>query len=231
MSEQIIDLGAQHTSLQKTRSGLATASLICSLIICCPVATLVGVILGIVALLKMRGSQMTGRGLAWAGIIVGVLATVFSTLFIVFAANAAMSVLDETPKAVTTALKAGISGDVQSFRSEFAHDAVSANDKEVSAFIATLTSRYGTFDEAVIDMQAMQVGQQSSNDQAEIPLQLVFETKTIPATVTILIQPNKENLLTIEIRLQCLLVHDSDKGDVAFPQASQCGSAIPANEE
>ena len=92
MSEQIIDLGDECTISQKKRSGLATASFICSLIFCCPVVTLVGVILGIVAILQIRGSQMTGRGLAWAGIIIGVITTALSTLFLVFAAIGALSV-------------------------------------------------------------------------------------------------------------------------------------------
>ena len=231
MSEQIIDLGDECTISQKKRSGLATASFICSLIFCCPVVTLVGVILGIVAILQIRGSQMTGCGLAWAGIIIGVITTALSTLFLVFAANAALSVLEQTPQTVTAALKAGFSGDIEGFRAEFSHDAVSANDEELATFIETLTSRYGTFDEAVIDMQPMQGEQKSSAGQAELPMQLVFETKTISTTVVILIQPDQTDYLNIDVQIQCLFISDLDKGDLAFPLASECGSKIPAHEE
>lgn len=228
MSEQIIDLGEQQTTLEKKRSGVATASLICSLIICCPLVTLVGVILGIVALFRIRGSQMTGRGLAWSGIVIGVVTTTLTTLFIVIAANAVFKILEQTPKLVTTAIESGVHGDLEGFRSEFSLGAVAANDAEVSAFISELASRYGTFDEAVIDMAAMQ-GRESSNQQAEIPLQLVFETKTVPSTVVIVIGQSEETWL--DVKIQCLLIHDSEKGDLAFPLASQCGTAIPANEE
>ena len=55
LPEQIIDLDEQNRISDKQRCGMATASLICSLILCCPIVTLVGVILGIVALIKIRG--------------------------------------------------------------------------------------------------------------------------------------------------------------------------------
>jgi len=229
MSEQIIDLGEQNTVPQQKRSGLATASIICSVMICCPIVTLVGVILGIVALLRIRGSQKAGRGLAWAGIIIGLVTTTLSSLLIAFVANAAFEVLEQTPKLVTTAIESGINGDIEAFRTEFSFDAVSANDEEVTTFIETITSRYGTFDEAVIDMQAMQGGQQSSKEQAEIPLQLVFETQTISSTVVIDIAQGKESW--VDVKIQCLLIHDSEKGDLAFPFASQCGTTIQADEE
>ncbi len=229
MSEQIIDLGEQKTVNQQKRSGLATASLICSLIVCCPVVTLIGVILGIVALLQMRGKQIAGRGFALAGIVIGIVTTVLTSLGIAFLVHAAMEVLDQTPKLVTTAIQSGIQGDTEAFRAEFSYDAVAANDEEVTSFIATLTSRYGKFDEAVIDMRAMQGGQQSSEGQAEMPLQLVFETQTISSTVVIDIAKGKESW--VDVKIQCLLIHDSEKGDLAFPFASQCGTTIQADEE
>jgi hypothetical protein len=228
MSEQIIDLGEQKTVNQQKRSGLATVSLICSLIVCCPIVTLIGVILGIVALVQMRGKQIAGRGLALAGIIIGIVTTVLISLGIAFLVNAAMEVLDQTPKLVTTAIQSGIQGDMEAFRAEFTYDAAAANDEEVTSFIATLTSRYGKFDEAVVDIAAIQGGNESSNAQAEIPLQLVFETQTISSTVVIDIAQGEESW--IDIKIQCLLIHDSDNGDLAFPLASQCGASIRVDE-
>ena len=229
MSEQIIDLGEQNTSTQQKRSGLATASLICSLIVCCPIVTIVGVILGIVALFRIRSSGMTGRGLAWSGIIIGLLTTIVSSLIIAFIASAAMEVLDQTPKLVTTAIQSGIDGDVEAFRAEFSFEAASAQDEEVATFIETLTSRYGTFDEAVIDMAAMQGSQESSNGQAELPMQLVFETQSVSSTVVIDIGQSEESW--IDVKIQCLSIHDSEKGDLAFPIASQCGTTIQTDDQ
>jgi hypothetical protein len=225
MNEQILDHGDNNTVNQQKRSGMATASLICSLILCCPIVTLVGVILGIVALLRIRSSNLSGKGLAWGGIIIGVVATTLSSLFIAFAVNMAFDILEQTQTSVTGALESGIQGDIAGFREEFSAGAISGSDEEIKIFVDTLTSRYGNFDKAVIDMEAMQDGQQSSGDQAEMPMQLVFETKTVSSTVLILFVPGGDSFLDIQI--QCLLIHDPENGELAFPIASQCGSAIP----
>lgn len=224
MTEQIIDLDEQNRISDKPRCGMATASLICSLILCCPIVTLVGVILGIVALLKIRGSAMSGRGLAWAGIIIGILTTTLTTLFMIIAINIGLGVLEQTPESVTTAIKAGITGDIEKFRMEFTHDAVAASDDEITSFLETITTRYGVFDKAVIDMATMQAGQQPSGDEPELPIQLVFETKTISAIVVFTVAKGTDSL--IDVQIQCLLIRDPENGDVAFPLASQCGSSV-----
>ena len=56
------------------RSGLATAALISSLIVCCPIATIVGPILGIISLATLKGRS--GKGFAWTAIVVGLISTV-----------------------------------------------------------------------------------------------------------------------------------------------------------
>ena len=230
MTEHIVDLGDTTGSGKKQRSGLATASLICSLIFCCPVITFIGVILGIVALLKLRGSEIAGRGLAWAGIFIGALTTLFSILVIMFVLKAAMNIMEQTPKIVTQAIEAGIAGEIELFREEFVSGAVAASDEEIATFVQTLTSRYGTFDEAVFDIAAAQSGSPFSGDEPELPLQLVFETKTVSATVVILVMPKGDPLF--EVQIQCLRITDVQNGDIAFPLKSQCGLAIsPTTDE
>ena len=56
-------------------SGLAIGSLVCGLIMCVPPASLAGIVLGIVALTQIGNpaNRLTGRGLAIAGIITGVI--------------------------------------------------------------------------------------------------------------------------------------------------------------
>jgi hypothetical protein len=226
MTEQIIDLGEQNRISDKPRCGMATASLICSLVLCCPIVTLVGVILGIVALMKIRGSAMSGRGLAWAGIIVGILTTTLTTLFLIISIKVGLGVLEQTPESVTTAIKAGITGDIEKFRMEFTHDAIAASNDEITTFLETISTRYGVFDEAVIDMATIQAGQQptAGGPEPELPIQLVFETKTISAIAVFTVAEGTESL--IDVQIQCLLIHDPENGDIAFPLASQCGSSV-----
>jgi hypothetical protein len=210
MVEQIIDLGEQSSQTKRQRSGMATASLICALILCCPIVTLIGVILGIVALLRMRGKGLTGRGLAWAGIIIGLVVTVLSSLFLYVATNV------------------GIAGDMESFRSEFTHGAIGASDEEITSFVEILTERFGVFDQAVIDMATIQSAQQPLSNEPELPIQLVFETKTVSAIAVFTIVEGTETL--IDIQIQCLSIHDPDNGDIAFPLASLCSSSVSESE-
>ncbi|GAF92052.1 unnamed protein product, partial [marine sediment metagenome] len=57
-------------------SGLATAALVCSLIFCCPGLGLIGLLLGLAALPDTRRPGVGGRGLAVAGILIGLLVTI-----------------------------------------------------------------------------------------------------------------------------------------------------------
>ena len=69
-------------------NGLAIASLVCSLIgwVVCPfVAEIVGVILGFVALGQIKQTGEGGRGLAFAGIIIGGIAIALGVLVLILA--------------------------------------------------------------------------------------------------------------------------------------------------
>ena len=57
-------------------SGLAISSLVCSLIFCCPLTTIIGPILGLIAFVSIGSKpNLRGKGLALTGIILGVLMT------------------------------------------------------------------------------------------------------------------------------------------------------------
>ncbi len=64
-------------------SGLAIASLVLGLLFCVPFASLVGLILGIVALnqIKNSGGAIQGRGMAIAGIVLGAISMAIGILY------------------------------------------------------------------------------------------------------------------------------------------------------
>lgn len=64
---------------------MAIASLVCSLAspLCCSVLSLVGIILGVVALNQIKQTGEQGRGLALAGIIIGVALVVLTAIALV----------------------------------------------------------------------------------------------------------------------------------------------------
>ncbi len=63
---------AQYDTTPQKRSGLAVASLVCSLIFFCPLTTLLGPLLGLIALATMGGDPpKRGKGMAATGIVLG----------------------------------------------------------------------------------------------------------------------------------------------------------------
>ena len=124
-------------------SGLAITSLVCSLIFCCPVTTVIGVILGLIAVVTIGGNPMRkGKGLAAAGIIIGLLATCLQVWGGFRIYETMMKPVLDGPKYV---LEAGNAGDVSGFKAGFHGPGAAATDAEATAFIAELQQRYGAF--------------------------------------------------------------------------------------
>lgn len=68
--------GFQPTGQQPSTSGMAIASLVCSLagLLICGVPAVLGVIFGFVGLSQTKNGARNGRGLAIAGLVVGIIA-------------------------------------------------------------------------------------------------------------------------------------------------------------
>lgn len=122
-------------------SGLAIGSFLCAIFICCPIATVIAPVLGIVALIGIgrQGGAQRGRGFAIAGILIGAAVTVLWVIVAVwmFSLAARITTLPQTM------LIAGQSGDLSAFRNEFDGAATRAGDDEVRSFFDELTARYG----------------------------------------------------------------------------------------
>jgi len=86
-------------------SGLAIASLICGIVGCTGIGAIAGLILGFVALSKIKnsGGQMTGRGLAIAGIVISVFMMLVFAVFVVMGLFTALAM----PRAVRATHQVG----------------------------------------------------------------------------------------------------------------------------
>jgi uncharacterized membrane protein len=73
--------------VQKQTNGLAIASLVCSLVgIVVSIAPIIGAILGFIALqqIKKEPHRYEGKGMAMAGMIIGIVLVSLRTLFFIF---------------------------------------------------------------------------------------------------------------------------------------------------
>lgn len=70
-------------------NNLAVASLVCSVVgLCCGVGSIVGIVLGVIAMNQIKQTGQAGHGLALAGVIVGAASLVLSvTGYLVYFSN------------------------------------------------------------------------------------------------------------------------------------------------
>lgn len=128
-------------------SALAVTSLVLSLICCIPGLGILGAGLGVGALIGIGGSngRVGGRGLAVAGIIVGVLVSL-AWLGVVLSAQQFMGqasqVLYGTTHSMMTEIEAG---DFNAARNRMVGPAANATDEQFEAFRDGYRSAYGSF--------------------------------------------------------------------------------------
>ncbi len=210
---------------QTQRSGLATIAMVCSFIICCPITTIVGPILGVIALLTLRGKpQLTGKGFAWTAIVVGLISTILWVGAGLFFGRMALKFIEQAGEVTTTTIQAGFDKDYTTFRAGLSQSSSDVTDEEIDQFITELESRYGTFDSAVMNMEEQQQGIKPTANEAPLPIRLLFETTDVPADVLMEVIPSGG--FEFEFKLGCIRINDAKLGDLIFPKDSDCDSTV-----
>lgn len=159
-------------------SGAAVASLVSSLILCCPVTTVVGLILGVIGFFMTGHGKRRGRGLAIAGFVIGAVTTAAWVIGGTWVWNAGMKVVLSGPDLV---MKAGVAGDDEEARSYFAagHE---PSAEEIAAFVKEAEGRYGAFISAEIKDDGNSV--QPGGDVFDLPYVFRFKDEQRDASVT-----------------------------------------------
>jgi hypothetical protein len=204
------------------RSVLATVALVCSLIICCPLTTFVGPILGTIALIKHK--ERTGKGFAWTSIIVGIIATAIWVAGGLFAGKMAMRFIEQVGEVTTTTIQAGYDGDYATFRKGLARSSLDVSDEEIGLFIEELRSRYGLFDSAIMNFEEQDQTLKPSANKTPMPIRLIFETTDISADVLMEVVPISG--FEFDLEVSCIRINDSKNGDIVFPKDSTCDPSI-----
>jgi hypothetical protein len=211
-----------ETDVQE-RSGLATTSLICSLIICCPIATIVGPILGLIALIKMKAKpQISGRGFAWSGIIIGVVSTIVWVGIGAFVTKMGLDFLEKVATLSTETIQAGYEGDYQKFRGNLTRSSSSVTDEEIKSFIDTLQTRYGKFDSSILNMQDQNYSSEASESAEVIPVRFIFETND--ASGLLFLEITSGTWFDYEMHISKITIFDSKDGNIEFPNNSEDSS-------
>lgn len=206
-------------------SGLAVGSLVSSLICCLPVTTILGVLLGIAAVFSINANPARkGKGLAAAGIILGILFTGVQIAMIPLGTKAYHFIVDYSEfvqSGPTAALEAGFNGDAAAFRSHFFGAGATVSDAEATRFIDEMRSRYGGFVSASLDPQKNQAQPGFGQTAIKMVYVVEFENQSTEADVGLVFadQTTGEFLKKLEV----ITIVDAEGGDLTYPPPSDTG--------
>lgn len=197
-------------------SGLAVASLVCSLIFCCPITTILAPVLGLAAIVSIGNNPTRrGKGLALAGILLGIIFTAGQAWAYFKLYKVGMEFMQVVMTGPRDALNKGFSGDIAGFRASFIGPGATAPDDQAKAFLDELTKRYGTFQTSAFDESAGGPRQQTGQPAIPFPYVLTFSGGTVNAEAEIVFFD--EATQTFAKKLGYILIKDPDQGNLRFP--------------
>lgn len=202
----------------KKTSGLAITSLIFSLIVCCPVATIIGPLLGLGALVQIgRNPALKGRGLAFAAIIMGVVFTLAQG----WGGYQMWQVMKPVLEGPNAALTAGFAGDTAALKAEFHGAGATASDAEVTAFIGELRKRYGAYQSCRHDQTAAGPTGAYGDPVIPFPYILTFDNGEVHAEAEYVFA--EQGIGWIK-KWGSITVFDPDLGDLTYPPSGDDGN-------
>ena len=220
--------GMEAPAGETKMSGMAVMGLICSLVFCCPVVSILGPLLGAGAMVRIGGNPaLRGRGVAIAAIVIGIATTGlggagYYKLYDVVAKMQAA--IEEVPDQAFTA---GASGDYAAFHDGmYPGPGVVFGDDEAAAFFTEFERRYGA--PTSVALNATQQASPSPMGTPSIPLNYTIYTESgqsVPAVITIVIADEVTGELWIN-RMGEIRISDSDNGDLIYPPT---GTSAPAD--
>lgn len=203
---------------QPSYSRLALVSVLCSLCICLPPVVALGPILSVWALFDIRRYPgKRGTSLAMVALVGGTVLTAGYAFGAVWWNSNIREPMLHGPQA---ALRAAAVGELDAYRSEFFGEGALASDKEVQRFVDELRGRYGNFIASEqAQVQSTASGPSTNSMKPQIPYELRFERRTVPAIAEfILIEQGHRGLVG---KFGWLRVQDSELGDIFFPASAR----------
>jgi len=195
-------------------SALAITSLVCSLICCLPITTVLGVILGLFALMSIGSNPMKkGKGIAIAGIILGIVFTAGQAYF-VFTLYTGFAVFKDAPY---HAISPGFQGDYAGMRANFGAAGRTATDEQAQAFIEELRSRYGELNGATIDFSQYSNMQQPAPGTTAMTLPWILNFDNGPMDAELTFSGDDQVPGSNSIIFRDITILDASDGDITFP--------------
>ncbi len=208
-----------------TRGGMslwAAASLVCSLVLCPPMCV-IAVVFGVIGLAQIRRHPaMYGARVAWIGIGVG---TLVALAWLGGGVWWHLNVRTPMLAGPGDAIRAGMAGDVATFRDGFLPDPATT-DEDAARFCSELNRRYGALLTIRPDDQPdAPLG--FTNGHADIPYLLRFEGGAVQGVARFVLMD--EGKPPPVCRWAWIRVLDAESGDLSYPVSAPPPAANPAD--
>jgi len=211
-------------------SGLAIAALVCALIFCIPLVPLLGVILGLVAVVGMIGKDhLRGRGLAIAAVVIGLAVSgmqaaggwwvyQFSRQFVVLFRDSPIEMM-----------RSGFAGDYAGFRTHLLGAASQQDDAAIKVFIDDVRGRWGEL--TSMEMKPNQRQQTpppggANASTAQVEYLASFGATQVPVTIEFRFEPGPAaggpaasgSSDFLRMGISAIVFEDPERGDIRFPK-------------
>jgi hypothetical protein len=191
----------------------AVASLVLGLVLCCPLTSLAAIVLGAVGLNATKARMASGRGLAIAGLALGLVGTALQVAFGAWSYTTIYAPLMQGP---APALRAGLDRGGAAMVEQFVAPEDSSLEAEATAFLDTVKSRYGSLVACELDRSTQAPTPDSKRPEFEADFEIRFERATIKArSCTLITTPDGR----LSMKLRWIELIDPALGDLRFPAA------------
>jgi hypothetical protein len=191
----------------------AVASLVLGLVLCCPLTSLAAIVLGAVGLNATKARMASGRGLAIAGLALGLVGTALQVAFGAWSYTTIYAPLMQGP---ATALRAGLDRGPAAMLEQLVAPEDKSLEAEATAFLDTVKSRYGSLVACELDRSTQAPTPDSKRPEFEADFEIRFERATIKArSCTLITTPDGR----LSMKLRWIELIDPAQGDLRFPPA------------
>ncbi len=214
-----------HAGEPPRTSLLAVSGFVCSVIICCPLTSLLGLLMGVGGLVSVSSSngRRKGTGLAAAAIIISILSLAGQALFIQWVRPYAQEYWKMAMLVAQGPMEFISDVQIGDFASARAHlyppVEVQVSDAQLQAFADEVTARYGSVQQGIQSSTGQPPGGSGVGEQSmDVRSQLVFSKKTLDTTMTVkmLVGPNGR---LEQVGISRIVLHDPDLGDLVFDES------------
>lgn len=198
-------------TLQPRMSVCAVASLVLGLVLCCPLTTIAAIVLGAVGISATKRRAASGRGLAIAGLGLGLVGTALQVAFGAWSYSTIYAPLMAGP---APALRVGLDQGATAMLEHFSIPEDANLDAEAAAFIGAIQSRYGNVVSCELDRTSQPPTPDSKRPVFEADFELRFERSTIKGrSCTEIVTPDGH----LSMKLRWVELIDPAQGDLRFP--------------